>query len=288
MNRLPVWFKQEIPDSLVLSRLALLSELNLHTVCQEAHCPNISSCLKHSNVTFMLLGETCTRNCQFCAVAKSGHRSLGLDLSEPMRIAEAVKRMQLSYVVLTSVTRDDLEDGGAGQFAKTLELIHALGVGFKVEVLIPDFAGNFNALKCLLDADPCVVGHNMETVKRLYRTVRPEADYDLSLSVLARIKQIKPGQVTKSSLMLGMGETESEVVELMRSLRDSSCDVVTLGQYLAPSLGYYPVERYLSPEEFARYEELARALGFKAVLSGPLVRSSYQAQKIYQQYFSAA
>ena len=288
MMGLPVWFKQEIPDRQVLSRLALLSEFKLHTVCQEAHCPNLSNCFRHSDITFMLLGEVCTRNCKFCAVSKSSNGSLGLDSSEPRRIAEVVKKWQLSYVVLTSVTRDDLEDGGAGQFAKTLELIHALDARIKVEVLIPDFGGNPDCLERLLDAGPCVVGHNLETVWRLYQVVRPEADYGLSLSLLARIKKIKPNQVTKSSLMLGMGETESEVIDLLRNLKESSCDIITLGQYLAPSLGYYPVERYLSPEEFARYEEIARALGFRAILSGPLVRSSYQAKKIYQQYFSAA
>jgi lipoic acid synthetase len=288
MKGLPVWFKQEIPDKLVLSKVALLSEFNVHTVCQQARCPNLSNCFRHSHLTFMLLGEACTRNCRFCAVAKSSKRSLGLDLSEPMRIAELVKKMGLSYVVLTSVTRDDLEDGGAGQFAKTLESIHALDPRIKVEVLIPDFGGNADALKRLLDADPCVVGHNMETVKRLYPTVRPEADYGLSLLLLARIKKIKPSQVSKSSLMLGMGETESEVIDLMRNLKELACDIITLGQYLTPGSGYYPVKRFVDPEEFSRYEEVARSLGFKAALSGPLVRSSYQAEKIYQQYFSAA
>ena len=288
MMQLPVWFTQEIPDRLVLSKLALLSEFNVRTVCQQARCPNLSNCFRRSAVTFMLLGDACTRNCKFCAVDKSGNRALDLDLSEPFRIAEVVKKMELSYVVLTSVTRDDLEDGGAEQFAQTIESIRSVDERIEAEVLIPDFRGNSDALKRLLDAGPCVVGHNMETVRRLYQTVRPEADYGLSLQVLARIKKINPGIVTKSSLMLGMGENESEVIDLMRSLKDSSCDIITLGQYLAPSHSHYPVKRFVTPGEFARYKEIAGALGFKAALSGPLVRSSYQAQKVYQQFCFAA
>jgi lipoic acid synthetase len=288
MMQLPVWFKQEIPDRLVLSKLALLSEFNVRTVCQQARCPNLSNCFRRSAVTFMLLGDVCTRNCKFCAVSKSDNGCLGLDLSEPLRIAELVKIMELSYVVLTSVTRDDLEDGGAEQFAQTIESIRSVDDRIEVEVLIPDFRGNPDALKRLLDAGPCVVGHNMETVRRLYQTVRPEADYGLSLQVLARIKKINPGIVTKSSLMLGMGENESEVIDLMRSLKDSSCDIITMGQYLAPSREYYPVKRFVAPGEFARYKEIAGALGFKAALCGPLVRSSYQAQKVYQQFCFAA
>jgi lipoic acid synthetase len=287
MMGLPVWFKQEIPDKLVLSKIALLSEFNVHTVCQQARCPNLANCFTHSGVTFMLLGDTCTRNCKFCALHKSAHESLGLDLSEPLRVSGVVKKMELSYVVITSVTRDDLKDGGAEQFARTIELIHAVDARIKVEVLIPDFQGNPAALKRLLDSGPCVVGHNMETVKRLYRVVRPEADYACSLAVLARIKKMQPSVVTKSSLMLGMGETATEVIELMKTLQDSSCDIITLGQYLAPGSGYYPVKRFVTPAEFARYKEIALAIGFKAALSGPLVRSSYQAQEVYEELINS-
>ncbi len=288
MMQLPVWFTQEIPDRLVLSKLALISEFNVSTVCQQARCPNLSNCFSRSAVTFMLLGDACTRNCKFCAVDKAGNRTLNLDLSEPFRIAEVVKKMQLSYVVLTSVTRDDLEDGGAEQFVQTIKSIRSVDGRIEVEVLIPDFRGKPDALKRLLDAGPCVVGHNMETVGRLYQTVRPESGYGLSLEVLARIKKINPGVVTKSSLMLGMGESESEIIDLMRDLKDSSCDIVALGQYLAPGQEYYPVKRFVTPEEFARYEKIAKALGFKVALSGPLVRSSYQAQKVYQEFCCAA
>jgi lipoic acid synthetase len=281
MSGLPVWFKQEIPDRQVLSKIALLSEFGVHTVCQQAHCPNLSDCFRRSEITFMLLGDTCSRNCKFCAVHK-------LDLSEPLRIAETVKKLALSYVVITSVTRDDLEDGGAGQFAKTLELIHGVDARIKVETLIPDFGGNPDALRRLLAAGPSVVAHNMETVRHLYQEVRPEADYNRSLEVLARIKKIAPGAVTKSSVMLGMGESESEIVDLMKNLRESSCDIITLGQYLAPSRQHYPLKGFVAPEEFTRYKDIALTLGFKAVLSAPLVRSSYQAQKVYRQLFQAA
>lgn len=280
---MPVWFKQEIPDRQVLSKIAELSEFSVQTVCQRAHCPNLSSCFRHDGVTFMLMGEVCTRNCKFCAVHKSENRVLDLDLSEPLRIARAVKKMKLSYVVITSVTRDDLADGGAGQFANTLELIKAIDPQIKVEVLIPDFQGNHHALKRLLAAGPSVAAHNIETVRRLYPTVRPEADYIRSLEVLSGIKQIEPGIVTKSSLMLGMGESESEVISLMRDLRESSLDIITLGQYLAPSPEHYPVKRFISPEEFSYYRDVALAIGFKAALSGPLVRSSYQAEKVYRE-----
>lgn len=287
MNGLPVWLKQEVPDKEVLSRVALLSEFGVQTVCQEAHCPNLSDCFRRSELTFMLLGGTCTRDCKFCAVHKSKSLDIGLDLSEPLRIAETVKQLGLSYVVITSVTRDDLEDGGAGQFARTLEQLHKLDYRIKVEALIPDFGGKAESLRRVLAAAPCVVAHNMETVNRLYPAVRPKADYFRSLEVLARLKKFAPEVTTKSSLMLGMGEDEPEIVELMRDLRKSSCDIITLGQYLAPSPQHYPVKRFVTPEEFARYKDIAMDLGFKGVLSAPLARSSYQAQEVYRQVFYA-
>ncbi len=280
---LPFWFRQEIPNKRVLSKIGLIRSLKVDTVCRQARCPNVSKCLRWSGITFMLLGDTCSRNCKFCAVKKTPGK-LSLDLSEPFRIAEAVKELSLSYIIITSVTRDDLKDGGAGQFAKTLQLIRRLDPSKKVEVLIPDFKGDQSALKCLLESAPNVVAHNMETVKRLYKKIRPQANYQLSLELLSNIKKIEPQMLTKSSLMLGMGETESEIIGLMLDLRKASCDIITLGQYLAPGQEYYPVKRFVLPKDFIRYKKIALALGFKAALSGPLVRSSYKAEYIYRSF----
>lgn len=277
-NRLPWWLKQEIPESIVLERLQLISEFNVHTVCQEARCPNLSFCFRQLKFTFMLLGDSCSRNCRFCGVNKSRDNRLTLDINEPYRISQIVKFFGLNYVVLTSVTRDDLIDGGAGIFARTIELIHKINRNIKVEVLIPDFGSRLSSLKCLVEAKPDVVAHNIETVKRLYKDLRPEAGYTLSLDILSRLKELKPELTTKSSLMLGLGETEKEVIETMEDLRDRQCDVLTLGQYLAPSIDHYPVFEFISPEQFQRYQDIGLSLGFKAVLSGPKVRSSYQAE----------
>lgn len=231
----------------------------------------------------MVLGDVCSRRCRFCAVKKSSHGNLELDLEEPLRIAKAVKELGLEYAVITSVSRDDLYDGGAEIFARTIRLIRKIGCDIKVEVLIPDFKGRASSLKCLLDARPCVVAHNIETVERLYKKLRPEADYWLSLEVLSKIKEIQPLAITKSSLMLGLGEREAEVVETMKELRSRQCDILTLGQYLAPSINHYPVEEYISPEQFHGYRNLGLDLGFKSVLSGPLVRSSYKAAEVYKE-----
>lgn len=282
MNRLPSWFKQEAPDTIVLERAQRLNELKVHTVCQEARCPNLSSCFKDLRFTFMVLGDTCTRNCRFCAVKKTKNQ-LKLDLEEPLRIARAVKKLGLDYVVITSVTRDDLVDAGAEIFARTIELIHKINRNIKIEVLIPDFKGRLRSLKCLLAASADVVAHNLETVSRLYRDLRPEADYALSLEVLKKIKALRPDLISKSSLMLGLGEKEAEVIEAMQDLRNSHCDFLTLGQYLAPSVAHYPVQEFISHKQFKRYEDLGLSLGFKAVLSGPKVRSSYQARELYQE-----
>lgn len=282
MNRLPSWFKQEIPDRTVLERAQRLSEFKVHTVCQEARCPNLSSCFKDLRFTFMVLGDTCTRNCRFCAVKKTKNQ-LELDLEEPLRIARAVKKLGLDYVVITSVTRDDLVDAGAEIFARTIELIRKINRNIKIEVLIPDFKGRLVSLKCLLAASADVVAHNLETVSRLYRDLRPEADYALSLEVLKKIKALRPDLISKSSLMLGLGEKEAEVIEAMQDLRNSHCDFLTLGQYLAPSVAHYPVQEFISHKQFKRYEDLGLSLGFKAVLSGPKVRSSYQARELYQE-----
>jgi len=277
------WLKQEIPDTVILKRERILSGFGIHTVCQEAKCPNISYCFKRLEFTFLVLGDVCSRRCRFCAVKKSSHGNLELDLEEPLRIAKAVKELGLEYVVITSVSRDDLYDGGAEIFARTIRLIRKIGCDIKVEVLIPDFKGKTSSLKCVLDASPCVVAHNIETVERLYKYLRPQADYRLSLDVLSKIKEIQPLLITKSSLMLGLGEREAEVVETMKELRSRQCDILTLGQYLAPSINHYPVEEYISPEQFHRYRNLGLDLGFKSVLSGPLVRSSYKAAEVYSE-----
>jgi lipoic acid synthetase len=230
----------------------------------------------------MILGDICTRNCKFCGVEKSNTQLLDFDLDEPGRIAGVVGKLGLKYVVLTSVTRDDLEDGGASIFARTIELIHGLDKGIKVEVLIPDFKGRIDSVKRVLDAHPQVTAHNIETVKRLYAEIRPKANYELSLGVLREIKGVSLAAITKSSLMLGLGEREEEVKLTMRDLRGADCDIITLGQYLAPSQNHYPVQEFISPEKFRYYKQMGIALGFKAVLSGPLVRSSYRAEEVYK------
>lgn len=283
ISKLPSWFKQEIPQDLALSRMRLLSEFKVNTVCKHANCPNLSYCFRNCRLTFMILGDICTRNCRFCAVKKSSTKPLTLDLDEPQRIAEVVKELGLNYVVITAVTRDDLEDGGAGIFAKTVELIHSLDRNIKVEVLIPDFLGNLNSLKTLVDASPSVVAHNIETVRRLYMELRPQANYALSLEVLHKIKELKPSLITKSSLMLGLGEQDLEVIETMNDLRHANCDILTLGQYLAPSINHYPIKEFIDIEGFEKYRQIAMALGFKAVVSGPLVRSSYRAEEVFSE-----
>lgn len=283
INRLPAWFRQDIPDIATKEKVHLLSEFNVHTVCQEAKCPNLGHCFKNSKLTFMILGDTCTRNCRFCGVEKANNKFLSLDLGEPWRIAEAVKELGLNYVVVTSVTRDDLEDAGAGIFAKTIELIRRNNREVKVEVLIPDFRGRISSLKHVLDALPSIVAHNLETVRRLYKDLKPRCDYRVSLGILKKIKEIRPSIITKSSLILGVGEIAEEVIQTMQDLRNVACDILTLGQYLAPSRNHYPVKEFIDIEQFRRYREIGLKLGFKAVLSGPKVRSSYQAEEIYKE-----
>lgn len=260
----------------------LLSQLGVTTVCQYAQCPNIARCFFEGQATFMILGSTCTRHCRFCAVHKSGTRQLGVDEGEPLRIREAVRLLNLSYVVITSVARDDLPDAGATSFARTIEAVRSLNQDIKVEVLIPDFQGRASSLKCVLEACPDVLAHNLETVERLYEDVRPEADYRLSLGLLRQAKEDYAGVLTKSSLMLGLGETREELIAAMEDLVKSGCDIITLGQYLAPSKNHYPIQELISTEQFKEYEEMAYGFGFKSVMSGPLVRSSYRAQEVFE------
>jgi lipoic acid synthetase len=283
MNRLPLWFKQRIPDAAALNTMRLVQAAAVNTVCREARCPNSNSCFSQKQLTFMILGDTCTRNCRFCKVKKAGDKFLSVDENEPARISRMVEELGLKYIVITSVTRDDLLDGGAGQFVKTIKAIRKLDRGIKIEVLIPDFGGDISCLKSLLDAGPDVIAHNIETVPGLYKDLRPQADYSRSLEVLLNLKLLKPLSLTKSSIMLGLGESPNEVIRTMKDLAQSKCDILTLGQYLAPSPEQVAVKEFILPEQFDRYKDLALALGFKAVFSGPLVRSSYKAEEIFKE-----
>ena len=280
IRRLPDWLKQSIPDNSVLRASNNISHSGINTICQEAACPNLSDCFKRNQAAFLILGKVCTRNCAFCNVQKDKGEKLNIDSREPERIARLTGALGLKYAVVTSVTRDDLADGGASQFVKVIEAIAALGKDIKVEVLIPDFKGNTESLRAVIKAGPFILAHNLETVKRLYRKVRPQADYKRSLLLLSKAKELSSSQLIKSSLMLGLGEKEEEVVDSLKDLRGHGCDIVTLGQYLAPTLRHYPVNEFISPEQFRKYYDLAISLGFKKVFSGPKVRSSYYAEDL--------
>lgn len=286
-NRLPVWFNQAIPEEAALSRMRTLSKFNVNTVCRQAKCPNQSICFKDSRLTFMILGDSCTRSCRFCAVNSQENKSLALDLAEPFRIAEAAKELGLRYVVITSVSRDDLDDGGAFIFAKTIDLIHAIKKDIKIEVLIPDFLNKILSLKTIVKAHPSVVAHNIETVRRLHKQLKPQASYKISLEVLRKVKELEPSMITKSSILLGLGEKQSEVIDAMEDLRCANCDILTLGQYLAPSVKHYPIGEFISLEQFKKYSQIGALMGFRKVLSGPLVRSSYQAEEVYREIVHA-
>lgn len=279
-RRHPDWIKVRAPISPEYSRTrALLAELRLHTVCQEACCPNIGECFSHRTATFMLMGDVCTRNCPYCAVAHGKARPL--DPDEPRRIAEAVARLGLDHVVVTSVDRDDLNDGGAAHFAETAVAIRRLRPAARVEVLVPDFKGSHPAIETVIEAPVAIFNHNIETVPSLYRKARPGGNYQRSLDVLAHAAEFGKARdralLTKAGIMLGLGEEQAEVETVLRDLRAAGCDILTLGQYLRPSLDHLPVERYVTPAEFAELRSAAMALGFRHVESGPLVRSSYHA-----------
>jgi lipoyl synthase len=255
----------------------LKRDLSLHTICEEAHCPNIYECWENRTATFLILGRICTRACRFCAVETG--RPTELDLEEPQRVAEAVKHLKLRHVVITSVARDDLADGGACVFADTIRAVRQEVHGCSVEVLIPDLQGSDDGLRQILEAEPDILNHNLETVERLQRKVRAKARYERSLWVLRRSKELRPFVRTKSGLMLGVGEERDEVVQTMEDLRRNSVDIITIGQYLRPSLSHLPVARFAPPEEFAEYKQIGLAMGFTHVESGPLVRSSYHAHE---------
>ncbi len=274
-SSLPPWLKKNLPrKSRSMAVFGLLERLNLHTVCEEAKCPNMPECYGRGTATFMILGNICTRDCRFCAVP--GGRAVPVDKDEPRHVAEAVVALGLRHAVVTSVTRDDLPDGGSAHFAKTIAEIRACS-NAAIEVLVPDFRGSEEDIKRVVAARPEVFNHNVETVPRLYPTVRPQADYQRSLKVLRCAKESHPEIATKSGLMVGLGETREEVLDVLRDLRAAGCDFLTIGQYLRPSNAHLPIHRFVKPEEFDRLAGDARAMGFAGVASAPFVRSSYKA-----------
>ncbi|MCS6970838.1 MAG: lipoyl synthase [Planctomycetota bacterium] len=282
-QRLPPWLKRRLPAGGEAARTeAIVRRLQLTTVCEEASCPNRAECWSRRAATFMLLGEACTRTCTFCDVAYD-RAPPPPAADEPLRVAAAVAELGLRFAVLTSVNRDDLPDGGAGHFAAAIRAIRERCPQTRIEVLIPDFNGDRAALATVLAAAPDVLNHNLETVPRLYPTVRPQARYRRSLQLLAETKRLAPGTPTKSGIMVGLGETDDEVHEVLADLRAAGCDIVTIGQYLRPSLQHHDVIRFVPPEVFARYEQWGRELGFRAVAAGPYVRSSYFAEAVWQQ-----
>jgi lipoic acid synthetase len=285
--RRPDWLKARLPVGPTYENLKrLMRAKTLHTVCEEARCPNIGECWGAGTATFMILGDTCTRSCGFCAV-KTG-RPAALDLDEPRRVAEAVEQMGLGHAVVTSVNRDELPDGGASVFADTIREIRRRCPGTSVEVLIPDFRGDRDALLAVLDADPDILNHNTETVPRLYRRVRPQAKYERSLELLRRAKEHAPRMTTKSGIMVGLGESFAEVVQTMADIRAQRTDILTVGQYLRPSAEHLPIERYWQPDEFAELRVAGLRMGFRHVESGPLVRSSYHAERHVARPLNAA
>jgi lipoic acid synthetase len=277
--RLPEWLRITLPTSDSFARTrGLLDELKLHTVCESAKCPNHWECWSKGTATFMIAGDRCTRACGFCAVSTA--KPLALEADEPARVAEATRRMKLKHVVITAVARDDLKDGGAQHFRQTIEKVRELNPGIVIEVLVPDFLDNDVAIENVLAANPHIYNHNLETVRRLTPSVRHRATYDRSLTVLKKVKEKRGDTIyTKSGVMLGLGETEEELLQALSDLRSSSCDILTLGQYLQPSLKHLPVVEFVMPEKFAEYKVRAEEMGFVHVASGPMVRSSYHADE---------
>jgi lipoic acid synthetase len=276
VDRKPPWLKVPAPGGPNYVALKqLMRDHALHTVCEEAHCPNIGECWEHRAATFMILGDVCTRNCAYCAVAH-GTPAI-LDEDEPLRLAAAVERMELKHVVITSVDRDDLPNGGAEMFAAAIAEIRRRAPDTSVEVLIPDFKGSEAALRIVVDAQPDILNHNLETIDRLYRLARPGGRYVRALELLARVKRLDPGMLTKSGIMCGLGEEWDELLGAMRDLRGQGVDILTLGQYLRPSRDHLPIARYYAPDEFAELRRLGREMGYRHVEAGPLVRSSYHA-----------
>ena len=274
--RKPSWLKVKAPGGATfVSVRDLLKKQGLHTVCEEAHCPNIGECWDHRAATFMILGDVCTRNCAYCAVAHG--TPVGLDLGEPRRLAEAVAAMQMRHIVVTSVDRDDLPNGGAEQFADVVTETRRLSPGTSVELLVPDFKGSETALRIVVEAKPDILNHNLETVPRLYRIARPGGRYERALELIGRVKEMDPAMLSKSGIMVGLGEQWDELLGAIRDLRAVHCDILTLGQYLRPSATHLPVAKFYSPDEFGELKDYAQSSGFRHVEAGPLVRSSYHA-----------
>jgi lipoic acid synthetase len=279
-TRRPEWLKLSALEPKILNRATKLArDLKLHTVCESARCPNRTECFSEGTATFMILGDVCTRNCTFCAVKHGNPRAP--DPQEADHVVQAVDRLGLRYVVITSVTRDDLPDGGSSQFAQAIRAIGRHDSNIAVEVLIPDFQGSASALQTVMDASPAVLNHNIETVPRLYSEIRPQAKYRRSVELLKQAKLLDSSLLTKSGLMLGLGESREEVIEAMADLRQAGCDLLTIGQYLQPSLGHHRLVRYVRPEEFAELRTVGKKLGFVSVASGSLVRSSFHAAEMY-------
>jgi lipoic acid synthetase len=281
-KRKPQWLKRKIPAPGHMQQIRdILDELGLNTVCQSALCPNAGECFSRGTATFMILGQVCSRDCKFCAV-KSGDCE-DVDENEPARIADAVRRLGLKHAVITSVTRDDLSDGGSAHFARVIECVRDLNPTTTIEVLTPDFLGDTACIKRVTDAKPDIYNHNIETVPRLYDRVRPEASYERSLKVLKIVKELDPDIHTKSGIMVGLGETRDEVKQVMKNLVSAKCEILTIGQYLQPSLRHLEVQEYVSPRTFADYKKMGYSVGFKLVVSGPYVRSSYHADLAMQE-----
>lgn len=278
LNTRPEWLKMKAPDSDVLDKMErMFQNLSLHTVCESAICPNIGKCFKSRTATFMIMGGTCTRNCRFCAVTKGIPSKL--DENEPENVALASKKLGLKHIVVTSVTRDDLEDGGAEHFVKTVKQLRKYNPDSTVELLIPDLKGNWSALKKIVECKPDIINHNIETVSSLYSKVRPMAVYKRSIELLHQVKSMDNDIYTKCGIMVGLGESKEQVLEVMDDLIKVNCDILTIGQYLRPSKWHLPVKEYITPEIFKKYKDIALKKGFKFVASGPYVRSSYQASK---------
>ena len=283
LTKKPIWLRVSPPGGEIYTKIkASLRSRELHTVCEEARCPNLSECWGSGTATIMIMGDICTRGCRFCAVG--GGKPVSLDRNEPVRVAEAIKEWGLKYVVITSVCRDDLKDGGASHMASTIRAIKSRCPTTTVEVLIPDFKGDIDSLRMIIQSGPRVLNHNIETIRRLTARVRdPRASYEQSLSLLKKCKQITCEIYTKSSIMLGLGESENETIEAMRDLRSVGVDILTMGQYLQPTARHLPVCEYIQPEIFEKLREIAKSMGFIYVASGPLVRSSYRAGDFFEQ-----
>lgn len=281
MRTFPQWLKKDIQGSArVYETENVISSLSLHTICQESRCPNRGECFSKREATFLILGDICTRACGFCAVKTA--KPLRLDAEEPRRVAKGIQKLGLRYAVITSVNRDDLDDGGASVFSQTVEETRVYAPRCMIELLVPDFMGCKNALHSVLDSSPECLSHNTETVPRLYGKVRPKSDYNRTLSLLQESKRYRPDVVTKSGIMAGLGEREEEVLSVMRALRKADCDILTIGQYLSPGKDYLPVHRFVHPDEFLNYERRALDMGFPVVVSSPFVRTSYRARESYE------